>query len=410
MSLRITLAAALLASACNGSTKVDTAAVETGTGYTTPPTDTHSTLGDEPWCAVQEMFRAECLVCHGATGTLGDLDLETDPYAALVGVASMYPGWTLVEPGDPSASFLLTKLNDAQAGDEGTMMPPTGAIAAADIAVVETWIAEGASDVCGGVDTGITSGGYHADGFSSSAVHGLAAKLQDETCVNCHGEDLMGGSAGVSCDTCHEPDWRTNCTYCHGGDETLDGAPPRDIDGSTDPSMISFSAHTDHVTTDIHGAYDCTQCHVTPTDVLSLGHVFLGDATPAVSEVEFGDGLSSAGSYASGTCSNLYCHGNGQNTASVTVETGSDACDACHGSQANASSWFDLSGEHREHLGEGVQCGDCHATTVAGNSTIIDPDLHVNGELDLELPAGITYNGSTCTGSCHGESHNNRGW
>ena len=61
--------------------------------------------------------------------------------------------------------------------------------------------------------------GYHPEGFAAAEVHGPELKLHTQDCRACHGNDLKGGSAEVSCDSCHEPEWRTDCVYCHGGSE-----------------------------------------------------------------------------------------------------------------------------------------------------------------------------------------------
>ncbi len=383
-----------------------------GTTDTEPDTTDTGPIADG-WCAVLELTAVSCVSCHSpAGGPLGGLDLQTDPYTALMDGTSAYSGRTLVVPGDPDASFLIVKLRGDQEGTEGALMPPLGAIDAEELAAIEAWVADGATEECSGVDTGLEPDAHHPPGFDEQDVHGLAAKLQEETCVECHGADLTGGDVGVSCDSCHPKDWRTDCVFCHGGVDTLEGAPPRDIDGETDVATISFPAHTDHVTTDIHGAYGCAQCHDTPTDVLTPGHLFLGDVTPAVAEVQFGEGLSAAGTYTGGTCSNLYCHGNGQsNNGSVTAATGSDDCDACHAAVwSGEDAWDEMSDEHDKHLEEGIVCGSCHSAVVSGGSTIIDPTLHVDGALSVVPESPVTWNGSGCTGSCHGEQHNNRTW
>lgn len=106
------------------------------------------------WCAVQSLFEARCVSCHSPSGgTQGALDLKTDAHAALVGVASAYPGRTLVVAGDPAGSFLLAKLEGTQAATEGGAMPLGGALSASTIEVVRQWIADGATSECT-VDTG----------------------------------------------------------------------------------------------------------------------------------------------------------------------------------------------------------------------------------------------------------------
>ena len=245
-------------------------------------------------------------------------------------------------------------------------------------------------------DTDIDS---HGEGWSQADQHGLAAKLQQSECGNCHGEDLTGGSSGVDCDVCHPSDWRTDCTWCHGGQDDNTGAPPLDMDDSS--SGISFPEHGDHLARNDHPAWDCDQCHVDATDVLTPGHIFVDDDTPGVAEVSFG-GLSPSGSYAGGgSCSNLYCHGNGR--AEGSADSGEHfGCKDCHADRS-------LGGEHGEHLEEGVNCDDCHGDTVSDNNTISDPDQHVDGEVDVAI-SELRWNGSTCDGHCHGEGHSNEHW
>ena len=268
------------------------------------------------------------------------------------------------------------------------------------------------SGSCHGVDhDGSTwaEGGFHPAGWDAADDHGLAAKLQEQDCTTCHGSDLAGGTSGTSCDSCHVSGWRTDCTYCHGGEDNATGAPPVDIDGSS--TALSFDEHTLHVdATTNHAAWDCVQCHATPTDVLSVGHVFIGDTTPGVAEVAFSGGLSGTGAYGgSGSCSNLYCHGNGNGTlGSVSTGVTTD-CGSCHGT---ASSTTGMSGEHSRHLGPDVRaaCHDCHATTASGSSAILDPALHVNGAVETSFPSGMVYSGTTCSGTCHTEGHSRRRW
>lgn len=257
-------------------------------------------------------------------------------------------------------------------------------------------------------DTGPTgtSAAYHPAGFAAAEVHGLEAKMQTQVCTSCHGEDLTGGTAGVSCDACHASGWKSDCTFCHGGTENSTGAPPEDIDDST--TDISFPEHGAHVTETIHSAFDCVQCHTKPTDAMSSGHLFVGDTTAGAAEMNFLDGLSPAGTYStSAGCDNLYCHGNGQEGNTGDAHSGeTSSCTMCH---ADARSGRSLSGEHGEHVGR-FDCDECHGTTVTGSDTISTPANHVNGVRDLDLPAGIEYNNGRCDGDCHGEDHRGRNW
>lgn len=254
-----------------------------------------------------------------------------------------------------------------------------------------------------------TVGGFHPTGWEAPDQHGLSAKLQSQDCTSCHGTDLTGGLSGVSCDSCHQADWRSNCTYCHGGTDNTTGAPPEDIDGSS--VSISFDEHSVHVeTTANHAAWGCEQCHTTPTDVLSNGHIFIGDTTPAIAELDFSNGLSDLALYTgNASCSNLYCHGNG-NGMLGTIATGTVTnCGSCHGTASNT---LGMSGQHNRHLGRDVraQCDECHASTAIDSSAILDPTLHVNGAVDTSFPSGMSFNGSSCSGTCHGEDHSRERW
>jgi predicted CxxxxCH...CXXCH cytochrome family protein len=372
---------------------------------------------EEGWCGVRSVIDASCTSCHGGSSPLGSLDLSGDAWTALVGVASAgTPAWTLVVAGDPDNSLFYQKMAGTQPADGGGVMPPTGALSAETLDVVRQWITDGASDVCEDPrDTG-SSGRFHPDNWALPEEHGRGARQQELTCVTCHGEDLTGGNVGVSCDSCHDGGtaWRTNCTFCHGGTDNSTGAPPRDIDDST--TDISYAAHTAHVTEGNHAAYDCVQCHSKPSDVLSMGHLFLGDSTPGAAEVNFSAGLSNVGTYGGlGTCANLYCHGSAGRDNGSATDGATMTCTSCHPDQTSSESSWDsnMSGEHEKHLDEGARCSDCHSTVVTTSMVFVDATLHADGSPDV-VPTAVTWNGASCTGTCHlgeeTEEHENNRW
>ena len=177
-------------------------------------------------------------------------------------------------------------------------------------------------------------------------------------------------------------------------------------------ALLTFPAHTSHVTRGNHAAFDCTECHVKPADVLSAGHFLLGDATPAIAENTFTAGLSPNGSWDNGamSCANLYCHGTGRTNGSAHVGT-TYACGGCHAVETSSQSAINgMSGQHGRHLAEGIACSDCHSATVASGHTISSPDLHVNGVADVALPTGMTWSSGTCTGLCHFQPHLHQTW
>jgi len=255
-------------------------------------------------------------------------------------------------------------------------------------------------------------GGYHPPGYSAASVHGPEMELQRKDCRGCHGANLEG-AIGQSCDNCHSATmpmaWRSDCTFCHGGGLDTTGAPPRDLGSSIVNSAQSFVGHRKHVAPAMMSANDCTTCHVKPTDVMSTGHAF--DTSPQASEVNLTlDGRNPAGAYAAamGTCSNLYCHGNGRTNGTATDGNGPMTCLSCHGGQGNRTN---LSTNHRDHHNS-YACNECHLAVIAsGSTTLTDPSLHINKVKDVKfLAAGFTMTGGLCTGSCHGEGHTNERW
>jgi hypothetical protein len=248
---------------------------------------------------------------------------------------------------------------------------------------------------------------YHPSHYDAAGTHGLDMKMQVDDCRECHGESLDGGSSNVSCDGCHEDGWRTECTYCHGGRDDDTGAPPRDLDGDVEPDDQVYAPHVAHVSDGpVHGAYDCVQCHRKPEGVLWGGHAF--DDTPGRAEVDFREGIADRGSWDGESCT-VYCHGNGQEEGEVLV-TADPQCGDCHVVMASPTSQrLQMSGEHREHLSQAMDCGDCHPNTD-GQDTLTDPAVHADGGVDLDLgDVTIDANGR-CDGTCHEENHNNREW
>jgi predicted CxxxxCH...CXXCH cytochrome family protein len=220
--------------------------------------------------------------------------------------------------------------------------------------------------------------GFHA----YSANQGLAP------CQDCHGRELMGGAANVSCDSCHDgtlaPLWGT-CTTCHGDPQNRTGAPPRATWGNNevaDTTNVRIGAHTVHMTgSAIAPPFDCGVCHVKPSSAFSDGHIdaatvadvfFAGTATIGVP-------VPPAWNRSTATCSNTYCHGatmtGGTLTSPVwtTVDGSQAACGTCHGlppGPPHPGVSSDLAG-----------CSMCHEVTIR-NGTIIPPSeggKHMDG-------------------------------
>lgn len=261
---------------------------------------------------------------------------------------------------------------------------------------------------------------FHPAGYALPSQHGLEFNLASQDCASCHGVTLAGQGDATSCDLCHTPGeptlWRTDCTFCHGGTDNMTGAPPENINGSTDFVGGQFSGHTAHVSGRITEVMACTECHTEVNDLLDPGHVL--DETAGVAEVDMSNGISADSTYAALTCSNNYCHGNGQaanGEISQADELVNLACNACHAdNQSNDQAFNTMSGAHRRHLRENdITCVSCHQQVTQDNVTIANVALHIDGNRSINFDVNtITWNAEqqTCTGPCHGENHNNEDW
>ncbi len=221
---------------------------------------------------------------------------------------------------------------------------------------------------------------------SDAGFHAYAADRGLSSCQACHGQDLAGGFAGVSCAQCHDQRdangiliaWKTNCTMCHGGADNLTGAPPRAIWGYG-ADAVRVGAHSSHVSgSALAPAFDCGVCHVKPADALSAGHVdAVGEGAVPMATVVFGGlasgGVSPAPSWdrGSATCASTYCHGatlsGGTNKLPIwtLVGQGQAACGTCHGVPPPPP--------HAAVTGGLAACSACHSGTIDPAGNVIPP-------------------------------------
>jgi predicted CxxxxCH...CXXCH cytochrome family protein len=197
--------------------------------------------------------------------------------------------------------------------------------------------------------------------------------------VNCHFESITpawGSTTPINCGSCH-------------------GAAPQT---GSHPGYNN-SKHGIYLGTDTTSCVKCHPSHATFTHASSAGKRGI--------TVQFTTSPNSGGTYAggstaypnylpsqspahNGTCSNIYCHSNGQSGAPATVPTWGSSlpadCSGCHGTKdVNATT---LSGAHNKHLNDAsnggkFNCIDCHNLTVSNNTTISDVTRHVNGGVDF---------------------------
>jgi predicted CxxxxCH...CXXCH cytochrome family protein len=219
-------------------------------------------------------------------------------------------------------------------------------------------------DACPGCD------GIHPAGINDPAsddFHGRELERRDwdfALCASCHGAELDGGAAAVSCVGCHQ-DGVTTCATCH----------------DAEPETAAHPAHV--------GNASCAECHQVPDRWDAEGHILRdGRADSAPAEVTFGEAARRRPDFAAagdppsydpdtGACSGVYCHGDslGDPAAAtprpVWTASGQAECGSCHG---------DPPASHAA----GTPCATCHPTDAP----------HIDGALAIGTGGG-------CSG-CHG--------
>jgi predicted CxxxxCH...CXXCH cytochrome family protein len=260
---------------------------------------------------------------------------------------------------------------------------------------------DGTIDVAGGfhINGSVEAIGGHPTGWADPDQHGHAANAQGLTgCRGCHGAALDGGTAGVSCASCHGAGWQSNCTFCHGARTAgwtsaalALAAPPAGTQGQAASTDRAVGAHARHLAGGAMGAaVACGDCHTVPAN---LDHL---DGTPTVT---FGTAARRGGANPAWNgvgCSATYCHGatlaaGGTNQAPVwTGGSAQAACGTCHGSPPST-------GHHRDHASR--SCGDCHPGFTA---TSVNLATHIDGARQVGNQV-TAWNAATrkCTG-CHG--------
>ncbi len=153
-------------------------------------------VGDGVPCDVAQVLATNCTSCHSGAKPTAGLDLTT--YASLTAPSNAVSSQTNIERS-------AIRMRDAQAP-----MPPTGAIADADIQIIEKWIADGTPQgTCGSGSTtpppitvACTSNQFYTGSEGSSMRPGVA-------CESCHthqsGEKQIA-FGGTVYPTAHEPD------------------------------------------------------------------------------------------------------------------------------------------------------------------------------------------------------------
>lgn len=164
-----------------------------------PPPPPPPPTGFNPvWSEVQSnVFTPNCTTgCHEGANPSGGLNLESaSSYAMLVDIASNGSALDRVEPGQPDNSYLVHKLEGTGGVD---IMPPSGALAQADIDTIRQWITDGALDdtaqpPAGPIAVSSISPGYQAvlDAPPPQIVAGFTREL-DQSTVNANSFEVIG--------------------------------------------------------------------------------------------------------------------------------------------------------------------------------------------------------------------------
>ncbi len=252
--------------------------------------------------------------------------------------------------------------------------------------------------------------------------HGLPPSSHaDNRCQLCHHEtlladggvtpekhangtvDLGDGVTFVECAAQPAPAV-CQCNRCHG--DATSAAPPRDTLGRADAGLLTVGAHRAHVEGPhkLRGPIDCAECHrpiPTVTTPGHLDHLPPAETFPAVTgagTVARADGALPAYDYTAGTCSKVYCHGNGaklltdatpglNHTPNWLGDETTVRCGGCHGIPP-------LDAAHPVGTSL-VACTKCHAATIGptGNFKFTtDPvtgalvTTHIDGHVDVNTP------------------------
>ena len=224
------------------------------------------------------------------------------------------------------------------------------------------------------------------------------------TCAGCHGENLDGGKANVSCKTCHA-EGPTACVTCHG------------------PAGPTTGAHQIHLASQL----DCSECHIKPAAWDAPGHII--DQVPPA-KVTFGAkaGLTINPADRKGPptwdgqrCTNVYCHADALHWPGGPAQEPRwdqpvvGGCDRCHGApppshaRNDCQSCHPASAPHIDgivQIGRTSGCDGCHGsaaspappTDLAGNTstTAIGVGAH---QAHLNVPSGLR--GPIACETCH---------
>ena len=327
--------------------------------------------------AVLPVLEARCGSCHTGAAPAAGYSVGTHVLAQ----SRRDDGQPRLLPGSEQSLFF-----EAVKGD----MVDHPALPAAEQALLRDWAVRcraGPRDLA-----------VHPRGWASPAdaqdFHGAVLRSEGyvlDGCRDCHGEDLHGGEAKVSCDSCHQGGVLA-CSVCHG--DATSPAPPKSLSGARSTQALGVGAHRTHLSgTATSHPVSCQTCHAVPAEAEADGH-YRKSGQPDVDRAELLQLPSAPGRTASwdrtaATCANTRCHaprpGDSQATRQAPrwtrVGEGEAACGTCHGLPPEG---------HADN-----RCQGCHYRAYSHGT--LDASLHVNGVVEVGDGTG------SCSG-CHGDA------
>ena len=259
------------------------------------------------------------------------------------------------------------------------------------------------------------------DSWLLKSQHATQAVNGTLNCLGCHTQS--GGGIEPSCQGCHKVAPKmdltnTGCSSCH-------SYPPNGVTPvTTQPNRAGTHAQHAGFTT---ATGDCTACHQGGGSNALTHYDRVNQTTPnypaEVNVLAAYSAKSGAANYSASanTCAKISCHGGiatpnwyGGSLPATAPTASNTYCLSCHVSGTSEYNGF-FSGRHNKHIVEEHKlCVDCHNTTVLQNGVGGIAPTHWSGlgtqafELVAKNTVGgsstrvTSYNGTTCTPTCHG--------
>lgn len=367
-----------------------------------------------------------CADCHN--GAVQDLNSGTAHINNNIDVSNGYPATVVKHDAGTGYSTCATSYchSSGQSLTDGSDATPVYSSTAPAV-TPPVW--GGAAMACGKC---------HATGsFLHSGSHDRHVSAFSLACSNCH--DGVGGASYFSPNHINKQiDVSAGLKYELSPGVSAAGAPGNGY-GTCSTASCHDNGKGVQVVTPVWGATvnypTCTACHdKVPADATHTKHVttttakkaICGDCHAGYTWTQGATGTNhlngtvevDTGSYPSpkakgtavGNCSTTYCHSSGQsaNGSSATpvyatvTWGGTSACGSCH------SVLTINTGSHGKHIAADNRCENCH---VYSTNTLYNSELHVNGQINVNLSAG-TYSqvfdtapgngyGTCSSASCH---------